>query len=246
VSTLDSVSSNSSEETPKPKILMSSTDITRVEAWEIAEKTKTSAFARLKFFRRPNSEELNCTRFVKYYEPYLQISGSYTLNFYRKSIHAIPVDAKVVEVEVLDGTVTPRPRKEGSPTKDLEIEARELVQFTNSATIIFDHHGKEVVEDLPKVKMIEVQESFYYEHRHEFLNVETLTERAVKVLKKRLVQRPQNVDRVNSEHFTVNEITIIYLPVYFAEYTWTATNEARLIRINGCTGSVEVLPITSS
>lgn len=222
-------------------MLMSSTDITRVKAWEIAEKTKISAFARLKFFRRPNPEELICTRFVKYYEPYLQISGSYTLNYYRKSIHAIPVDPKVVKVKVFDRTVTPRLREEGG-SKDLEIEARELVQFTNSATIIFDHQGKEVVEELPKVKMIEIRESFYNEHRHEFLSAETLTEKAVEILKKRLAQRPQEIKKINSERFTINEITIIYLPVYFSEYIRTTTNEARLIRIDGCTGSVAVLP----
>jgi len=242
VSALDSAFSDSSKEMPQPKMLMSSTDITRVKAWEIAEKTKISAFARLKFFRRPNPEELTCTRFVKYYEPYLQISGSYTLNYYRKSIHAIPVDPKAVKVKVFDRTVTPRLREERSSTKDLEIEARELVQLTNSATIIFDHKGKEVVEELPKVKMIKIHESFHDEHRHEFLNAETLTEKAVEILKKRLVQRPQEIKRINSERLTINEITIIYLPVYFAEYIRTTTNEARLIRIDGCTGSVAVLP----
>jgi len=245
VSTLDSAHSDSSEEMPKPKILMSSTDITRVKAWEIAEKTKVSAFARFKFFHRPNPEELTCTRFVKYYEPYLQISGSYTLNCYRKSMYVNPVDAKVVRVEVFDRIVTPKLRKKEDSTKDLGIEARELVQFTNSATIIFDQHGKEVVEELPKVKMTEIHESFYHEHQHEFLNAENLMEKAVEVLKKRLVKRPQDIDRVESERLTVDEITIIYLPVYFAKYIRTATNDARLIRIDGCTGSVTVLPITS-
>lgn len=214
MSALDSTFSDSSEEMPKPKTLMSSTDITRVKAWEIAEKTKVSAFARFKFFHRPNPEELTCARFVKYYEPYLKISGSYTLSCYRK--------------------------------KDREIEARELVQFTNFATIVFDHQGKEVAEELPQVKMTEVHESFYHEHQHEFLNAETITEKAVEILKKRLAQRPQTIERIKNESFTVNEITIIYLPVYFAEYIWTATNDARLIRINGCTGSVTILPITSS
>lgn len=209
MSALDNAFIDSSEEMPKPKILMSSTDITRVKAWEIAEKTKISAFARFKFFHRPNPEELTCARFVKYYEPYLKISGNYTLNCYRK-------------------------------------KTRELVQFKNSATIIFDHQGKEVTEELPPVEMTEVHESFYHEHQHEFLNAETITEKAVEILKKRLKQRPQNIEKINSEKFTVNEITIIYLPVYFAEYILTTRNDARIIRINGCTASVTILPITPS
>jgi hypothetical protein len=215
-----------------------------VKAWEIAEKTKINAFSRFKFFRRPNPEELTCERFVKYYEPYLKIVGSYKLKCYRKRMYVIPVDANVIEIKVFDKAVKPKIREE-SLTKELEIEAQELVQFTNSATIIFDHQGKEVVEGLPQVKMTEVTESFYHEHKHEFLNAETLTEKAVKVLKNRITQTPQNITSIASESFTVNEITIIYLPVYFAEYVWKATNDARLIRINGCLGSVTVLPITS-
>lgn len=243
---LSQVSNEPSKELAKPRILMSSVDITRVKSWEIAEKRKISAFAKLRFFHKPKPEELKCTRFVKYYEPYLKIGGNYSLDYYRKSTYAVPVNSEVAEVEVFNKKLTPQPEKEGSTTKGLKIEARELVQFRNSATMIFDRKGREIVDALPKVKMVEIHESFYHEHQHEFLNIEILTEKAADLLKKRVKQRPKDLENIKNEMFNVNDITILYLPFYYAEYVRANKNEARLIKINGCTGAVEILPTTAT
>jgi len=243
---LSRVSKEPSKELAKPKILMSSVDITRVKAWEIAEKRKISAFARLRFFNKPKPDELKCTRFVKYYEPYLRISGSYSLDYYRKSTYAVPVNSEVAEVEVFNKKLTPQPEKEGSATKGLKIEATELVQFRNSATMILDRKGREIAKELPKVKMEEIHESFYHEHQHEILNVEILTEKAVDLLKKHITQRPKDIEKIKNETVNVNEITTLYFPFYYAEYIREPKNEARVLKINGCTGSVEILPITAA
>ena len=59
----------------KPRYYLTRFDVNRIAAWDKAENLKISAFGKLKIFNKPHPEDIICTEFKKYFDPYLVIEG---------------------------------------------------------------------------------------------------------------------------------------------------------------------------
>ena len=77
------------------------------------EKMKDRLFVRFGFLT-PRQKEVEYVSLDKYYEPYLVVSGKYSINYYRRRVYTVEVDADVQEVILLKQTFKPIPPKKAA------------------------------------------------------------------------------------------------------------------------------------
>jgi hypothetical protein len=241
------------EEVAPLRNMMSTLDITRVKAWEIAEREKNEAFAFLKIFHKPAPEAIECVKFIRYYEPFLKLTGIYSVTYWRKKIYIIQVDHNVVEAKIFGNTVKPRTveadeRKiislhKPSADRIIDLEASELVKNEDTQTIIVDREGKELLEPLPPTDTIEITDSYFKEYQNEFILSEAILSikpKAINMLKDKIVKKPGDAEIIVDEMIKITEMNVIYFPYYYAEYNWKEKNEKRAVKIDGSTGKVKI------
>jgi len=71
-----------------------------------AEKLKDQMFTRFGFLK-PKPDEIQIVSIEKYFEPYLLITGKYSVDYYRKCVYHIRVDEGVLEAVLLGKKLEP-------------------------------------------------------------------------------------------------------------------------------------------
>jgi hypothetical protein len=205
------------------KIIVLKKTIDGLPVQELVENKKTNPFKTL--LKKPKRDEVHVHSIKLYYEAILMVSGTYTANFFRKSIHPIKVDFNVNEVVLGDGVFPIRTksglhkaltRKKGKNKVDLELE--EHVFIENEDTIYFDHHGKEIkfpfkinpksIENYPK-RVLDSNEA-------NVKKPEITNDTAINILTKKLMKPIEKDVRDLKDEFTINEISEVYIPIYEA------------------------------
>jgi hypothetical protein len=153
---LDAKAEISAESTPtKENIIARKTIVyeTLVDSTVIrvaSEKLKQQLFTRFGLLK-PNPDEIQFVSTDKYYEPYIVISGRYSIDYYRKCVYTLNVDEGVTEVILLGNKLMPE-RTEKSTTKNrstLRLEGEERLMKENKASFIFDRQGREGTRQTP-------------------------------------------------------------------------------------------------
>ena len=212
-----------SNEDYESKIIVLKKRINEDTVQDIVEEKKTSVFRTL--LKKPKREDVHVHSIKLNYESIYLISGKYSADFYRKSIHPIKVDYNVKEVVLGEGVFPIRTKsgiekafsgKRGKNKVDLELE--EHVFIENEDSMYFDHHGKEIkfpfqinsktVENYPK-RILKNNES----------NVKKpeITKKAATDKLSEKLKRPLEPDvRDLNDEFVINEISEIYAPIFEA------------------------------
>jgi len=110
------------------------------------KKTKDKLFVRFGFLKS-KPEEVQFVSTDKYYEPYIVVSGKYSIDYYRKRVYTVEVDAGVGEVVLLEQTFKPVPSKKTA--KVIKLVGDERLSYEDEAYLILDKKGREVapIED---------------------------------------------------------------------------------------------------
>ena len=218
---------------PKSKIIVLRPQAEISQVKEIIDKKKTRAFRR--FLKTPEPHEVHVHSLTMIYEPLMILSGKYSADFFRKALHEVKVDQNVKDLVFEDGifsasNFSTSSRIGGKIRKNMvPINLEEHVFVEKETEIVLDHHGEERnfsykvntkdVESYPKRTL----------KKNTVRDFEITEEVAIKKLAKELQTHEQFDDvRDLNEHLKVDEIVIIYVPIY----------EARLI---GPRKKVEIL-----
>ena len=195
------------------------------------EKEKTGFYARLGVFK-PKPEEVVCEAVTLTYEPYVTAKANYTIDYYRKKVYPIRVEATVKEVIIFDKTLPPS----GS---QISLEAKERVTTSVPAYICLDKNGKEIdpkklpagVEELDSQRVLRDLGS-------RLRSPATTTDSIVSIMRSRIAKRPQDMERIVDELFEVTELSAIYTPIYEARLRHLKSGVIKVVPVSGITGKV--------
>ncbi|UCE43435.1 MAG: hypothetical protein JSV57_03455 [Candidatus Bathyarchaeota archaeon] len=204
------------------------------------EKNKARLFVRLGFLK-PKPEEVQCVSVDKSYEPYLVVRGKYSIDYYRKRIYTVEVDADVQEVILLKRsfkTVSPeKPAKKGY--RVIRLVGEERLLYEDATYLILDKVGREVAPDqVPEAPSEEESEKTLTEFREKIGKLEIPADMEVGIIRSKIVKRPQEIARVVEEIFEISERAIIYAPIYEVGFQNTKTGGIRTVRVDGITAKV--------
>jgi hypothetical protein len=198
------------------------------------EKVKDQLFARFGFLK-PKPEEVQFVSMDKYYEPYVMISGTYSLNYYRKCFYTVSIDKQVLEVILLDHKLEPEQSMDSSARDRyvIKLEGEERIVNEAKASLLLDRFGQDVtLEKLPFAPSERNPKKILAT-----CGAEDIAENAdVDMLRSRILKRPTDINRIVSELFEVTERAVIYTPRFTVLYRNLKTNEERTIEFDGVTG----------
>jgi len=201
------------------------------------EKLKNKLFVKFGFLK-PKPEEIQFVSIDKYYEPYIVISGKYTIDYYRKGAYTINVDEKVREVILLNQKFKPEQTKDASAKgyKLIKLEGEENLLYEDKASLVLDKSSREVpLEQLPSAPSEEHPEKMLAELGEKAKELEIAPDADVDVIKSKIVKRPKDVKRIVHELFEVTERALIYVPIYTVLFQNVTTDEVKTIEFDGVT-----------
>jgi len=214
------------------------------EVSQIIENRKTSLFR--KMLQKPKKSEVHVHSIKLFYEAFLILSGKYTANYYRKSMHTITVDPTVKEIIIADeifpvkqrrgimGKLSTKIQTTTKRKNRIDLELEEHVFLEEEQEIAFDHHGKEIkmpyktssklIESYPKRTLEKTKQTV----KKPEITYDAAVQRLVSKLKKSVSIGRRNMQ----EKITTNEIIELYVPIYEARLIGPKKN-VRLMRIDG-------------
>jgi len=197
------------------------------------EKLKAQLFSKLGFFK-PNREEIQFVSINKYYEPYVVISGKYSVDYYRKSAYTVKLDKEVREVIILNQQFEPGQSIDsyGQGQKVIKLDGEERIMKEFSASLILDQSGEDVtLERLPSAPSERNPEKILTESGAE----EIPEDEDLNIIQSKILRRPNDMNRIINELFEVNERVVIYTPRYRLLYRNAGTGEERAMEFDGVT-----------
>ena len=178
------------------------------------EKIKNKLFKKF-LFKLSTPEEIEIASIEKYYEPYAVISGRYFIDYFRKCAYSVRVDRQAKEVILFGHTFTPRQSYSSVNESSIKLEGEERLVKETRAFVILDRTGKDSklseFPSAPSEKNSQVLiKSFKMPEIDSCIDVA--------VMRKRIVQRPDGVNRIVSEEFEIDERSLIYTPRFKLTY----------------------------
>ncbi|MGA2767639.1 MAG: hypothetical protein ABSF24_04915 [Candidatus Bathyarchaeia archaeon] len=197
------------------------------------EKLKDQLFTRFGFLK-PKPGEVQFVSIEKYYEPYSMINGKYFIDYYRKCAYLVKVDGKVLEVVLLNNKFEPE-QSTDSYAKDhkvIRLEGEERLRNEVKASLILDRSGQDVtLEKLPSAP----SERHPKKILAEFGEQEIAGNADLDIIRSRIVKRPEDINRLVSELFEVDERAVIYTPRFRILYRNLKTGEEKTVEFDGVT-----------
>jgi hypothetical protein len=197
------------------------------------EKIKDQLFARFGFLK-PSPGEIQFVSIDKYYEPYIVISGKYSLDYYRKYAYKVKVDKDVLEVILLNNKFKPE-KSTYSPSADynlIKLEGEERLTKEVKASLVLDRAGQDItLEKLPSAP----SERHPKKVLAEFCVEEIAQDEDLGILRSKIIKRPKDINRIVSELFEVNERAVIYTPRFRVLFKNMRTGEEKTVEFDGVT-----------
>ena len=198
-----------------------------------SEKLKLELFTRFGLLK-PKPEEIQFVSIDKYYEPFIVISGKYSIDYYRKCTYTVRIEDIVVEVILLDSKFVPHQSVDSNSKNGntIKLEGEERIINQSKASFIFDRYGRDAsLERLPSAPSEKKPKRIIEKFRIEEIAQNT----DVDFVRNRLVKRPNDIKRVVSEIFEVGERVVIYVPQFRILYRNVKTGEEKAVEFDGVT-----------
>ncbi len=196
-----------------------------------AEKAKHKLFNKF-LFRLNNPEEIEFVSIEKYYEPFVVVNGKYSIDYYRKSAYAVRVDREAREVILFDRTFIP---EQAVGEHGIRLEGEERIIRETKAFLILNKDGQDSkVEDFPSA----LSEKNPEELVETFKMPGIPPEMDLHVIRKRISQRPNDVNRLVNEIFEVDERSLIYTPRFKVEYKCPRLGKEAYLEFDGVTSKL--------
>jgi hypothetical protein len=194
------------------------------------EKLKKQLFAKFAFYWfQPKVEDIQFVSLEKYYEPYIVISGKYSIDYLRKCTYRLKVPEEVRELILNPNKYVPVTSKSN---RIIKLHAEERLIDEAKAFLFLDKDGRDSADDnLP----FGPPEKNPKKAIKEF-GIEEIPENAdVHFLKERIAKHPKDRGKILEETFEVTERTVIYTPRYKLLFRWVKTGEEKTLVLDAVT-----------
>jgi hypothetical protein len=193
-------------------------------------------------FLKPDAEDVKLVGFEKYYEPYLVIGGTYSIDYCRQHICKVKVEENTKEIFVGGKKFRSERSSEGDqPTRIVQLEGEEIVHYEKETYFILDRFRREVSPENFSLAPYEDQVD-----NPEFVDMslrkcDNSTEADIEFLSARIAHRPRDAAEVMREMFEITERTIIYRPVYELTFQDLKTAKEATLQIDGVSGKMALM-----
>jgi hypothetical protein len=196
------------------------------------EKNKNRLFSKLAFsFNKPDDVEF--VSIEKYYEPYIVVSGTYLLDYYRKCNYQVRVDKNVKEVILLNETFLPKQNLYSSNSEQsIQLEGEERLLKEAKLYLGLNKHGQELkLDNIPSAPSEQNLEKVL----RSFIMTEIPQNLDVDAFHRRIGERPRDIYRIVSENIDIIERLVIYAPRFKLKYANQKIGKEAFIEFDGVT-----------
>lgn len=193
-------------------------------------------------FLRPNAEDVQLVGFEKYYEPYLVIGGTYSIDYCRQHACNIKVDENTREIFVGDKKFKSEPSSENNQSNRIvKFVGEELVHYSKETYFVLDRFRREVLPETFSLAPFEDQPENPKDANLSFRKCNDSTEADIDFLRAKIAQRPGDAAEIMREIFEITERTIIYKPVYELTFQGLKSSKEVTLQIDGVSGRIALL-----
>jgi hypothetical protein len=197
------------------------------------EKLKAQLFSRFGIMK-PRSEEIKLISLDKYYEPYMIISGKYSIDYYRKCVYTVRIDKKVKEIILLNQKLAPTQPIDPSMRDHnvIKLEGEERLMNELKASLILDRSGRDVsLTRLPSAPSERSPKKILAA-----FGVKEIAPKAdLEAIRSKILKRPKDINRLVNELFEVTERAVIYTPRFRVKFKNLRTGEEKNVEFDGVT-----------
>ena len=200
----------------------------------IGEREKLKLFTKIGLIK-PKKEEIQFVALKTFYEPFFIIKGRYNIDYYRRKKYHLTIEDDVKELLVFEKILQPTASKISElrgKERSIELAADQRIIKEKSDYIILDFKGQEVeLENFPVAPSEEEIEKIL--SNEDIKKSEISPEKAIKILRKKIVDKPKDVGHIQKELFEVTEYNLVYVPIYQTFYKNIKNQSIKNIIING-------------
>jgi hypothetical protein len=197
------------------------------------EKIKDKLFTRF-FFLKPSPEDIEFISIRKCYEPFIVVSGKYSINYYRKCFYNVQIDKEVLDVVLFNQKFMPT-KTFGSFSKRrqiIKLEGEERLENETKGSYVLDMCGKEVnLEMLPSAPSEKNPHNIISKFNLKVTDLGT----DILFIRSKLFRRPKNIKRIVHELFEIDERAVIYVPRYEVKFKNKKTDKEKSVIFDGVT-----------
>ena len=199
------------------------------------EKNKHKLFNKF-LFRLNNPSEIDFVSTEKHYEPYLTVSGKYSIDYYRKCNYTVKVDKDITEVILFNHTFIPEQGSYSTKSEQtIKLEGEERLIRNSKAFLFLNGTGEESkLSEFPSAPC----EKNSQELVESFKMREIAPNMDVEAIRKRIVQRPTDIQRIVNESLEIDERTVIYRPIYKVTYKCPRIAKEAYLEVDGITSKI--------
>jgi hypothetical protein len=180
------------------------------------EKAKSKLFNRF-LFKLGAPEEIEFVSVEKYYEPYVVVSGRHLIDYYRRSAYSVRVDKGAKEVILFGRTFMPRQSSFSADSDNVvRLEGEERLVTETRGFFILNQYGQDSkLSQFPSAPSEEDPQKLI----KLFKMPEISPEIELDVVRRRIIQRPNDANRVVNEEVEIDERSVIYTPRFKLTYS---------------------------
>ncbi len=198
------------------------------------EKNKHKLFKRY-LLKLENPNEIEYVSTKKYYEPFLTVSGKYSIDYYRTCAYRVTIDKDVTEVVLFNNTFLPKQGPNFRNESHIKLEGEERLYKINHAFLFLNKNGQQLrLSEFPPAVSEENPEDLV----KSFGMPELPNEMDLEAISKRIKLRPFDVKRIVSEQFDVDERSVIYRPIYRVTYRCSKLGKEASLEFDGITAKI--------
>ena len=207
-----------------------------------AEEMKNELF--VKRFSKPKPEDIHVVSVDRHYEPYILVDAKYRIEYFTKRTFTLDLAEKTEAVKILGKTLKPEkvPIPDTEPEqlrKVVNLEAHEWSFYEDKTYLLLDKNGNEISPDQAPIAPSEDNPNeILKEFAKNTEKVDVSSREVLAMAKSRIVQRPSDVDIVDTEVFQVSEYALIYNPVYKITFRNLKNKKEKTVSIDGISAEI--------
>jgi len=193
-------------------------------------------------FLRPNADDVQLVGFEKYYEPYLVIGGTYSIDYCRQHVCNVKVEENTREIFVGGKKFKSEPSSEDDqPTRIIKLVGEEIVHYEKETYFVLDRFRREVSPETFSFAPCEDQLEHPKNANLSFRKCDNSTEADIEFLCAKIAQRPKDIAEIMREIFEITERTLIYRPIYELTFQDSKTSKEVALQIDGVSGKIDLM-----
>ncbi len=220
------------------KFFVSRDDIGEQGVLSIVNSVKDRIFGKKFAFFSSKDVRIIPKEIDRKYKLLIKISGTYTVDYFRKAYYIVLVDRNVQEVVINDRPIKVETSSEEKDMYQVKIEALERVVKSNSDYMIIDAHGRELGKNaIPNVKYMEITDAVIRQYDDYEKPATHIPEHIRKLISRLKGILPRKYEKINNENIMIAEY-FYYIPVYYVTLLKAPEGSTKKLEINGITGEV--------